>query len=76
MFGNLCIYLSPPILCESVLMRYTNGSISDGFRKELECLFDDLEKKKIDSGYKSLSEFCKDALRRRIEEIREGYLQD
>ncbi len=50
-------------------MRYTNGSIPDGFRKELERLFDDLEKKKIDLGYKSPSEFCKGSIRRRIEEI-------
>ena len=40
-------------------MCYTIGSISDGFLKELERLFDDLEKKKIDLTYKNLSEFAR-----------------
>ena len=54
--------------------KYANVSIPEGFRQEIERLFDALEQAGIDLGYSSLSEFAKDAMRRRMDQIRETYL--
>jgi len=52
---------------------YSNISIPVGLRNEIEKLFKDLEKKGIDLGYRTVSEFVKEAIRRRIEEIKTIY---
>lgn len=55
---------------------YSNISIPVGLRNEIEKLFKDLEKKGIDLGYRTVSEFVKEAIRRRIEEIKTIYREE
>ena len=55
---------------------YSNISIPVGLRNEIEKLFKDLEKKGIDLGYRTVSEFVKEAIRRRIEEIKTIYREN
>lgn len=52
---------------------YSNISIPEGLRDEIEKLIHDLEKKGTDLGYKTVAEFVKEAIRKRIEEMRRIY---
>lgn len=53
---------------------YTNISVPVELRREVEKLFKELEEREIGLAYVSFSDFSRDAIRRRIEEIRKTYL--
>ena len=55
--------------------QYSNISIPEGLKAEIEKLFNKLEKNNIDLGYSSYAEFTKDAIRRLIVQIREAHLK-
>jgi predicted DNA-binding protein len=52
---------------------YSNISIPLGLRKEVEKLIEDLKEEGIDLGYKTVAEFVKEAIRHRVEELRQIY---
>jgi len=52
---------------------YSNISIPLGLRKEVEKLIEDLKEEGFDLGYKTVAEFVKEAIRRRVEELRQIY---
>ena len=48
-------------------------SLPAGLLKQDDELLEDLKREGIDLGYKTVSEFVKDAIRRRVEALREIY---
>ena len=56
--------------------KYTNISVPESLRLEVEKLFETLDKEGIGLGYVSFSDFARDAIRRRLEEIRATYLNE
>jgi hypothetical protein len=52
---------------------YSNISIPTGLRKEIEKLIEDLENEGIDLGYRTVPEFIKEAIRKRVEDLRQIY---
>jgi hypothetical protein len=54
--------------------RYRTFSLPNTLVEQIEILFDILKKENLYSGYFSLTEFVRDSVRRRIEEIRQTYL--
>ncbi|MHA1907523.1 MAG: ribbon-helix-helix domain-containing protein [Candidatus Thorarchaeota archaeon] len=54
---------------------YRTFSIPEGLLKQVEDLLEKLEKEEFDHGYKTIAEFVKDAVRRRVEELRQIYFK-
>ena len=52
---------------------YKGLSLPEGLIQQVEDLLRDLENEGFDSGYKTITEFVKDATRRRVEELRRIY---
>lgn len=52
---------------------YRNISIPKGLVEQAERLLEDLQKEGFDLSYQSIADFVKDAIRRRIEELRQIY---
>ena len=52
---------------------YRTLSLPEGLLKQVENLLEELESEGLDHGYKSITEFVKDALRRRVEELTQIY---
>jgi len=53
---------------------YRNISIPAGIIEQAEVLMDELKSLNFDVSYSSIAEFVKDAVRRRIEQLRHTYL--
>ena len=52
---------------------YHGVGLPAGFVQQVENLFEKLEKEGFDHGYKTMAEFARDAVRRRVEEFRQIY---
>jgi len=52
---------------------YRGISVPKGLLDQIEKLLADMEKEGVDLGYKTVTEFVKDAVRRRVEALREIY---
>jgi len=52
---------------------YRSMSLPEGLLTQIEGLLEDLKQQGIDLGYKTVSEFVKDAIRHRLEELRQIY---
>ncbi len=52
---------------------YKGVSLPEGLLQQVEDLLKDLEKEGFDHGYKTITEFVKDSIRRRVEDLRQIY---
>ena len=52
---------------------YRTLSLPEGLLQQIEDLLEELKNMGVDPGYKTISEFVKDAVRRRVEDLRQIY---